>query len=205
MNYATGSGNLTINTPIAGATTALTLGGTGTTLLGASNNIGLLTVNSGTLDLNGIAQSVAGFQGFGTITSNVAGVTSFTTTGGAATFSGQLNDGGAGKVVALRVTGGNQTLSGTNNSFSGGINHRHRRHVDTHRNFGRSRRRQLLPGSGPNSVSPFNMVMNGGTLNFNGGSAGYTLNVDRGIFLGSGGGTFSVGLAAKRGRWKSGY
>ncbi len=79
------------------------------------------------LDLNGFNQTVAGLTGGelaaglpgGVVTNSATGTSTLTHTG-SSTFAGQLQDGGAGRVLALvKSTGGMLTLTGSNN-YSGG-------------------------------------------------------------------------------------
>ncbi|MDR3508063.1 MAG: autotransporter-associated beta strand repeat-containing protein [Caulobacteraceae bacterium] len=84
------------------------------------------TVASGaTLDLGGYAQSVASLTGAGVVTST--GTTSSTAAtltldgGASATFSGQIKDGDSPVALRLAASGGTLTLTGTDNTFSGGL------------------------------------------------------------------------------------
>ena len=78
-------------------------------------------VANATLDLNGIAQTINGLSGSGTVTSGVAGAVAFTVgaDGSSSTFSGIIQN-GAGTVSLMKTGSGTQTLTGTNNSYSGG-------------------------------------------------------------------------------------
>jgi fibronectin-binding autotransporter adhesin len=78
------------------------------------------------LDLNGFSQTVSGLTGadgaggssLGVVTNSASGTATLTHTG-SSTFAGQLQDGGAGRVLALvKSTGGLLTLTGSN-SYSG--------------------------------------------------------------------------------------
>ena len=78
----------------------------------------LLVAAGGTLDLNGVNQTVGDLSGAGVVTNTNIGAA--LTVGGdntSQTFSGTLQDGGG--PLALTVVGGTLTLSGTNN-YSGG-------------------------------------------------------------------------------------
>ena len=79
------------------------------------------------LDLNGFNQTVSGLTGadgaggssLGVVTNSATGTSTLTHTG-SSTFAGRLQDGGAGKVVALvKSTGGTLSLTGSN-SYTGG-------------------------------------------------------------------------------------
>ncbi len=84
---------------------------------------GKVTLNGGILDMNAHNETIGSLVGTaGTVTNNATGTS--TLTAGAdnlsSTFSGTLQDGGSGKVLALSKTGsGALSLSGTN-SYSGG-------------------------------------------------------------------------------------
>ncbi|MBC7785668.1 MAG: autotransporter-associated beta strand repeat-containing protein [Burkholderiales bacterium] len=126
-----GSGSLTINSTgsgkiiLAGANTyangttvqagAVQLSGSG------SFGTGALTVDGGTVDLNNVSTAVTSFNGTGgTILNNNSGTATLTTANGG-TYSGSIvnnTNAGTGK-VALAVTGGAMTLSGSN-TFTGG-------------------------------------------------------------------------------------
>ena len=90
-----------------------TLFANGASAMGAG---GSLAVNGGTLDLAGFPQTVASLSGsgsLGVITSSVAGTATLTVNSGSGSYAGVIQDGGSGKTVALSVTGGSVTLSGT--------------------------------------------------------------------------------------------
>jgi len=125
---------------------SLTVGGSGmVTVLGTSTYSGSTTIQSGTLrlgtvqslpstpvsiasatlDLNGTNPTIPSLSSNmpnpivgGTITNSAVG-NSVVTLLGDSTFNGAINDGGAGKTVALHVAGGTTTLVG-NSQFSGG-------------------------------------------------------------------------------------
>ncbi len=87
--------------------------------LGAAT--GSLTVDGGTLDLNGLSPTVGTLQGGGgVITSKVNGTSTLTTDSSpSSTFAGALQNGAAGQVLALTKNGaGILTLTGTSN-YSG--------------------------------------------------------------------------------------
>jgi autotransporter-associated beta strand protein len=81
----------------------------------------LFISNSGALDLFGAGQTVGDLSGAGTVTNSFPMVTAMLATGvdgTTQTFSGRLKD-GAG-ALALTVSGGILTLSGSNNTYSAG-------------------------------------------------------------------------------------
>ena len=105
----------------AGATTI-----TGGTLrLGAAgvlpNTTDVTITSPGILDLNGLAESIDGLAGNGTVTSGIAGAVTFTVgannTVSGANFSGVIQN-GSGTVALTKIGTGTQTLSGAN-TYSG--------------------------------------------------------------------------------------
>jgi autotransporter-associated beta strand protein len=113
------SGSISGNSP-------LTIAGEGKVLLGASNILpngvgnGNMIV-TGTLDLNGLSQSVNGLTGGGTIDNSGAGSATLTVGNddAASTFSGTIQDTG-GELAVVKTGTGTLSLSGPN-SFSGGF------------------------------------------------------------------------------------
>src|SRR5439155_11175101 len=78
----------------------------------------------GIFNLNGKNETIDALNGSGTVTNNSALSTTSTLTtganGGGGTFSGVLQDGGSGKILALTKSGaGTLTLSNAN-TYSGG-------------------------------------------------------------------------------------
>src|ERR1035437_1740790 len=96
--------------------------GAGTLKLTGSGKLtsGLLTVSNGTLDLNGLNQTVNGITGgsptAGVILNNLASFTATLTTTGTSTFAGSIQN-GAG-TTALIISGGTLTLSATTNTYA---------------------------------------------------------------------------------------
>ena len=92
--------------------------GVGNSLDGVLSDSSAVTVGpNGTLDLAGAGERIGTLTGSGVITSSVTATAALTVPDGS--FSGTIQDGGAGKVVAVtKVTSGTLTLSG-NNSYSG--------------------------------------------------------------------------------------
>ena len=79
-----------------------------------------LTVD-GTFDLNALSETIGSLSGSGIVTNNATGTPTLTVGGSNnGTFSGTIQDGGAGKTVALLKNGsGNLTLSGANTYSAG--------------------------------------------------------------------------------------
>ena len=110
---------------VAGA--VVQLGGTGqggsTTSVDQIYDGASVVVNSGKFDLNGRSETISGFSGSGGNVTNTASSTTATLTvgynGAGGTYSGTLQDGGSGKVLALTKEGaGTLTLTGTS-TYSG--------------------------------------------------------------------------------------
>ena len=103
-----------VNGVSSGAT--LQLSGTGGDQIGG-NVSGL----EGTFDLNGLSETIGALSGTaGTVTNNVATTSTLTLSANTGAFAGTIQNGAAGAgIVALAVSGGNQTLSG-NNTYTGG-------------------------------------------------------------------------------------
>ena len=97
---------------------------------GGAQMFGGVSKMNGTLDLNGMSEGLTTLNGSGTVTNNAASTTSVLTfgyvstasTGGADTFAGTITNGAGGLgVLTLTVSGGGAlTLTGTNNTYSGG-------------------------------------------------------------------------------------
>ena len=76
---------------------------------------------TGTLDLGGFTNTVGGLSGGAgnLVTNTSSGSATLNFAGGSSTFGGVIQDGGSGGQVALNITSGSLTLSGTN-TYSGG-------------------------------------------------------------------------------------
>jgi autotransporter-associated beta strand protein len=85
--------------------------------------VGGLTVNNGTVDLNGFSPSVTTLSGStGTITTSVGGLATLTASPSSSvtsTFAGAIED-GAGQMALVLNGPGELILSGTDNTYSGG-------------------------------------------------------------------------------------
>ncbi len=130
-----GTGIATLSSPAATNTySGGTLVQNGTLKLGAANALPGATIvtlgsatTSGTLDLNGFSQQVAGLAlapgadpAAQIITSTGPGLAPLVFAGGSSTFAGALQDGGGVYNLALSVLSGSLTLSGNANNYSGG-------------------------------------------------------------------------------------
>lgn len=86
---------------------------------------GPLTINGGSLDLNGFSPTIGNFTGAGgTVLTSVAGTAVLTIGSANATggnFAGNIND-GAGQVAVTKTGTGSLTLSGTFNTYTGDTN-----------------------------------------------------------------------------------
>jgi autotransporter-associated beta strand protein len=106
-----------------GAVSVQTISGVTFTSAALNGNIlpkatALSIASGGTLDLNGINQQVASLSGSGFMSNSGGTLARFTVGGpGASTFAGTIGNGAS--PVALAVTGGKLTLSGTD-TFTGG-------------------------------------------------------------------------------------
>ena len=78
-------------------------------------------IDNGILDLNGIARTVNGLWGSGTVTSSVAGAIAFTAgaNNASSAFSGRIQN-GSGTVSLTKTGNGLLDLSGGTNSYTGG-------------------------------------------------------------------------------------
>jgi autotransporter-associated beta strand protein len=134
------SNAFTVNAPIQGSSTALTLSGTGLFVLnGAGNYSGGTTISSestvrigsgsalgtgaltvmGTLNLNGQSLTVGSLSGSGTVTNNSPPATIILNVGSIYSyFTGLIKD-GSGTVALVKSGTGTATLS-TSNSYTGG-------------------------------------------------------------------------------------
>jgi autotransporter-associated beta strand protein len=196
-----------------GGTGSLTLTDTGTLVLAGANtyggstniNSGLLQdgtanalpttttvtlgsgTNSGTLDLNGFNQAVAGLGTSGTGSANTA--TNSSATAVTLTVSPTSADSYSGLItgnLALAMSGtGTLTLGGTN-TYTG---------TTTITNGTLSISSDANLGTAPGSATPADLVINGGTLQ---ATASFTLNSNRGIALGpsSGSGTGTIDVTS---------
>lgn len=129
------SGNLSLNGYVAGtasqANRPLTVTLAANQVIPDGSGKGNVIINGGssnfsTLDLNGKSETINGLMGGANpnqaiVTNSVAGSSVLTVGGGdaTATFAGRIQDGGAGKTLALIKTGlGTQVIAGTN-TYSG--------------------------------------------------------------------------------------
>jgi autotransporter-associated beta strand protein len=168
---------------LGGASTyqgATTVSG-GTLRLGAANALPKTTAltvsgSTGSFGLHGFNQEVASLAGDGTVQNGVGAVT-LTVSGSAnTTFSGTLS-----QALGLARTGsGILTLSG-NNTYTGG--------TIISGNSGLSVSADTDLGKIPTTFNSASLTLDGGALNYTGS---FTLNSNRGITLGTGGGVFSA-------------
>ena len=116
-----GAGTLTLSG--SNSYTGATIVSAGTLQMGSRNALGIgvpLTVNAGTLDLNGFRVAVGAFSGSSgaIITSSTSGAVTLTTSSAAdSTFGGAIQD-GAGTAALYKEGAGTLTLSGSN-SYTG--------------------------------------------------------------------------------------
>jgi autotransporter-associated beta strand protein len=139
---------------------------------------GNLTVNSGTLDLNGFSLSVASLSGAAGTVDNFFAGGNVTLSAGSGNFSGTIAD-TTGALSLVKIGAGTLALTGTN-SYTGG----------TTVNAGE------LQINNPSSIGPGPLVINGGMVdlaganeNFSSLSGGGTIDDNTGV----GGVTLSVG------------
>ncbi|MCY2996416.1 MAG: autotransporter-associated beta strand repeat-containing protein, partial [Planctomycetota bacterium] len=196
------AGTLELAKTVANATNSLQIAGGTVKLTGGSDlqisNSGAVTfTGSGVLDLNGKNEAVDRLAGsVGQVTNSALGTTSTLTvgvSGGSSGFAGTLVD-GAG-VVALAKTGGGafNLYPSVNNTYSG-------KTIVTGGILGVNKDTAL--GAVPAVPQPDNLTLDGGTLynpsnsdnagSFVNGPAQVNLDANRGVTLGSTGGTFRV-------------
>ncbi len=138
----------------------------------------LTTQGTGTFDLGGFAQIVGGLVGTGTVTDSGAAATLTVNDALDNSFSGTITD-GANALSLIKTGVGTLTLSQPN-SYTG----------STTINGGTlSISADGSLGTAPGSPTLGSLVLNGGTLAT---TAGFTLDSNRGISLGTSGGTFDV-------------
>ncbi len=210
-NITLGSGTLTVNQATANTyagvisgSGAVTINGTATlTLSGANTYTGVTTINNGTLqagaahvlpasspltlantaganlDLNGFDQSIGGLWGGGATGGNISlGSGVLTVTQNAfGTFSGVISGTGnlalASSSTNTLVLAGANTFSGTTTVNGGTIK------VTSDNNL----------GTAPGTATANNVTINGGSVEVGGT---FTLNSNRGVSLGTAGGTIQV-------------
>lgn len=169
-----GTGTLTLN--VANTYTGATTITAGTVKLGnvaaiPSATAASTTTITGTLDLNGLSPTVNLLRGAGTITNtNATAATISVNTGGSATagtFSGAIND-GTGSISFIKAGANTLNLSGIASTYSGAtsitggtINVSSLGNINTVSSIGK--------GSAAGSAA--DLVINGGTLQYNGASA----------------------------------
>ena len=196
----TGAGNIGFGTATTG-TGNITLSGTsnytgttnvvaGNVIYGTNNALGTttaLTVSSGAkLDLAAYNATVGSLAGGGTIDLSTASASKTLTVGDSSstTFSGVIQDSGSGSSLGLTKQGsGTLTLSGTN-SYQGA----------TTINAGSiSIAQESNLGANPSASNAAQLTLNGGTLAT---TATFSItDTNRGVTLGSSGGTFNVANA----------
>ena len=123
----TGSGVRSLGGTLTVAGGLVQLGGTGqggsTTSVDQIYDGASVVVNSGTFDLNGRSETINGFSGSGGTVTNTAGSTTATLTlgynGEGGTYSGTMQDGGSGKVLALSKAGAGTIILSGANSYTG--------------------------------------------------------------------------------------
>lgn len=164
-------------------------------LLGTSTYTGVLTVADGVIGIGAATYSIGGLAGSGDVqNTSFIGVATLTVGGGGqdTTFSGELRDSSASRVLALTKTGnGTLTLSGTASTYTGA----------TTINGGVLSVASLANGGanssiGASSSDAGNLVLNGGTLRHVGGLVGtdrlFTLTENGGTLDASGSGTLQL-------------
>ena len=111
---------LILNGTVSGSAMTLTLAGSGTVRLGASDRIddtATLVVSNGTFDLAANNETVAGIQ----VSGNVSGSGTLTSTSAYDLRSGTVSARLGGSVAAAKTTAGTVVLSGAS-TFTGGVN-----------------------------------------------------------------------------------
>ena len=198
------AGTLELAKTVANATNNLQIVGGTVKLTGNSDaqiaDAGVVTfMGSGVLDLNGRQESINGLAGiFGQVTNTAAATTSRLTvgvSGGSSGFAGTLVDGaGAGVLALTKVGAGNLTLYPTGNSTYSG------KTVVTGGILGINKDAAL--GAVPATAQVDNLTLDGGTLcdpaapdiagNLGSIAANANLPANRGVVIGSSGGTFRL-------------
>ena len=180
-----GSGTLILSgaNTYTGATTIANSGGTlrlGTS--GAIPDASALTVgSSATFDLAGFSKTIGSLAGTGTVTSSAAGTLTLTTGGNntSTAFSGILQNGSATSVALTKNGSGTLTLGGAN-TYTG---------ITTISGGEISINADTRLGAEPAIATQGHLLLDGGTLAT---GTTFTLSANRGITLGSSGGTISI-------------
>jgi len=172
-----GSGNLTLSGTNTSTGDVTVSAGT-LTVSGSLDDTSDVTVASGATYSVGASDTISSLSGAGTtaLGSNnlTLGSNSSTTYSGTLTGSGNLVKSGTGQL----------TLSGTSSSFTGGVNITGGKvSVSSSANLGAT----------PGSADADNITLNGGTLK---STAEFTLGTNKGITLGSSGGTIETATSA---------
>jgi fibronectin-binding autotransporter adhesin len=137
---------------------------------------------AGTLAANGNAMSFASLNGSGTVENGSASASSTITLNGSGSFTGLLRNGGTALLSMVKTGSGTQSLDNANTftgtvSISGGS-----LSTNSLANGGSA------SGIGAASSTPANLLLNGGTLRYTGG----TTSTDRRFELGPNGGTLDA-------------
>ncbi|WP_210239908.1 autotransporter-associated beta strand repeat-containing protein, partial [Mesorhizobium sp. B3-1-9] len=212
VDVANGGTTLTVS-GLAVGTGRLTKNGAGTLVLtGANTYTGGSTVNAGvlragatnvfgvngnastmnlanaagvSLDLNNFNNTIGPLNGGGADGGNVTlGSATLQINGGNGNYAGRIS--GTGGI--LRTGGGTQTFNGCNNSYTGATSLQGGGSISTDciRNGG------VASGIGASSSAPTNLIFNGSSLFYTGGS----VTTDRGFQLAGGNGAISVATGA---------